>query len=293
MAIIAHGLVGISLVWDKILLKLPQTRDLVNYVFWLGFISILGLALIPFGFKWPALSIAALGVLTGILHLAAIYFYYAVLKAGEASETLAIMGGFSPIATMLIGEALLPKALGGWKLLGFAVLVSGSFVMFLSEELNLRKLLPGILLASGLFGLVNVLQKIVFNETAFVTGYVFFTFGTFLGAVFLLIRPSWRAEIFKSSGEAQPSARFWYFVNRFMSGLGSFLIFYAISLENPAVVDAIAGVRFVIIFLAVFLLTRLSPSILSEEFRGWVLVAKTAATLLITAGLVILGLENG
>src|SRR5438105_2593030 len=91
IAIIANGLIGISLVWDKVLLKQPETKNLVSFVFWLGAISIFGLLLAPFGFHWPKLSICILALGTGMLHLAAIWFYYAALKRGEASQTLAVM----------------------------------------------------------------------------------------------------------------------------------------------------------------------------------------------------------
>lgn len=122
IAIIAHSWIGISLVWDKVLLRKPETRNLLSYVFWLGFISIFGLALIPFGFHMPGWRIAALAFWTGVIHLLANYFYYAALKAGEASNTLAIMGGFSPIATALIAIPLLRNPLGHGMLLGFMFL---------------------------------------------------------------------------------------------------------------------------------------------------------------------------
>src|SRR5436309_735770 len=47
MAILAHSLIGVSLVWDKVLLRNPQTKNLPAYIFWLGAISIFGLALLP------------------------------------------------------------------------------------------------------------------------------------------------------------------------------------------------------------------------------------------------------
>lgn len=294
IAIIAHGLIGISLVWDKVLLRRPETRNLVSYVFWLGLISIFGLALIPFGFHLPAARVACLALAAGALHMAAIYFYYAALKAGEASQTLAIMGGFSPIATALIGIPLLKHPLGGTgALLGFALLTASGFLMFASEKVDLRKLLPLVLLASGLFGLVNVLQKVVFDETNFVSGYVFFTIGTFLGAAALLLRPRWRRQIFAESAKAEPRSRFWYFVNRFIDGVGSFLVFYAISRANPALVESITGVRYVIIFVGALAITHLRPAWLRENFTGWVLVGKTVATLLVVAGLLVLGRGRG
>ncbi len=99
IAIIAHGLIGISLVWDKVLLQRKGTQNLVSYVFWLGAISIFGLVLIPFGFKMPHPRVAGLGFAAGVLDLIASYFYVWALKSGEASEELAAMGGFAPVAT--------------------------------------------------------------------------------------------------------------------------------------------------------------------------------------------------
>lgn len=292
IAIIAHGLIGASLVWDKVLLRQPATRDLPSYVFWMGAISLFGVILIFFGFQMPALWVVLLAVFTGVLHLVAVWFYYAALKAGEASQTLAIMGGFSPVATALIGILLLRSAWSGESLIGFALMTAGGFVMFFSERMDLRKILPSVLIASGVFGLVNVLDKVVFDNTNFVTGYVFFTLGTFVAAMAMLVHPGWRKDIFTKSMQAEPRSRFWYFVNRFMDGVGSFLVFYAISLTNPALVDAITAVRYVIIFLGAYLLTQLRPVWLKENFQGMVLVGKGLATAMVIAGLVILALAG-
>ncbi len=293
VAITAHGLIGASLVWDKVLLERRETQNIFAYVFWLGAISIFGVLLMPFGFHTPSLSLAALAFGTGVLHLISVFFYYVALKRGEASQALAIMGGFSPVATALIATALLPTGVGSSSLLGFILLTAGGFVMFLSERFNLRRILMPVIFASASYGLVNVLQKMVFNQTNFVTGYVIFTLGTFAGALLLLVRSSWRGQIFRSSEEAEPRNRFWYFVNRFVSGVGSFLVFYAVSLANPAIVDAISGVRYALIFTGAYLLTRLRPQWLRENFTGWVLVGKVVATAIIVAGLVELGIHGG
>jgi drug/metabolite transporter (DMT)-like permease len=294
IAIIAHGLIGVSLIWDKVLLRRPETTNLPAYVFWLGFISIFGLLLIPFGFHLPDTDTIILAFATGVLHQAAIYFYYAALKGGEASQTLAIMGGFSPVATALIALPLLRHPLGGkGTLLGFILMVAGGFVMFFSEKVNLRRVLPAVLLASGLYGLVNVLQKMAFDRTNFVSGYVIFTLGTFVGSLALLLRPDWRRQIFEKSEQAEPRSRLWYFVNRFISGVGSFLVFYAISLTSPALVSAITGLRYVIIFIGAYGLTRVRPAWLRENFSGTALIGKGVATGLVVAGLVLLGIRSG
>jgi len=293
VAIIGHGLIGLSLLWDKILLKQPETRNLVSYVFWLGAISIFGLLLIPFGFELPSFKTALLAFTAGLCDLGATFFYYQALKAGEASQTLAIMGGFSPVATALIAIPLLKYPVGEGKLLGFALMTIGGFVMFFSEHLDISKIWVSVVAASGLFGLVNVLQKLAYNDANFVTAYVFFSLGTFAGAILLLVRRTWRKQIFTKSHAARPRSQFWYFVNRFTAGVGSFLVFFAISRENPAVVDAIAGVRYAVIFTGALAITKLRPRWLKEDFRGWALVGKSVATLLVVAGLVLLALAGG
>ncbi len=292
IAVVANGLIGVSLVWDKVLLQKKSTKNLLSYVFWLGAISVFGLVLLGFGFKMPNLKIAGIGFAAGILDLIAAYFYYAALKSGEASEALAAMGGFAPVATALIAIPLLNHPLGG-DLTGFVVMTLGGFVMFFAEKQPLGKMLPKIVLASVGFGLTADLQKIVFDNTNFVSGYVFFTLGTTAGAAAMLVPPSWRRQIFEHSEAAPPKSKFWYMVNRFLAGVGSFLVVFAVSRTTPALVSAIEGVRYVIIFLGAYGITRLRPSWFQEDFRTWSLIAKLTATLLVIAGLVLVGLHGG
>ena len=293
VAVTAHGLIGISLIWDKVLLKRRGTQNLPSYVFWLGAMSGLGVILVPFGYKAPPWTVMAVAFGAGLVHMAGVFFYYVALKRGEASETLAVVGGFSPVATAALSYALLSRQMTGPQLLGFALMTGGGFGMFFAENLRLRRLLLPVLLASGLLGLVNVLQKVAFDRTNFVTAYVWFTIGTFVGALCLLLPQTWRRQILHDSQERKPRSRFWYFVNRFVAGIGSFLIFYAISLTHPAIVDAISGVRYAIVFIGALLLTTLKPRWLKERFRGSELIVKTLATAAVVTGLVLVALSGG
>lgn len=291
LAVIAHGLIGISLVWDKVLLKRRETQNLLSFVFWLGAISVFGLILIAFGFKMPPWRYAGMAFAAGALDLIASFFYYSALKSGEASDELAAMGGFGPVATALISIPLLKAPVGG-ELPGFALMTAGGFLMFVAERSPLRKIIPKIALAAGGFGLMNVLQKIVFNHTNFVSGYVFFTLGTFIGSMALLVPPGWRRQIFQHSESAPPRSKFWYMFNRFLAGVGSFLVVMAVSRANPSLVQAISGVRYAIIFIGAYLITKFRPSWFQENFRGWVLVTKVSGTCLVIAGLVLVALHS-
>lgn len=290
IAIIAHFLIGASLVWDKILLKETKQQSVVNYVFWLGVISIFGCIVGVFGMKMPSISMLLVGLAAGFLDLIGTYFYYRALKSGEASQTLAIMGGFTPLATALIGMPFLHTALRGAAVWGFALMVAGGFFMFLSERISVPKIVPLVILAALFFGFSNIFQKLAFNALGFPTGFVFFSLGVFFCSLCLLGRRQWRAEIFADSKHTQPRSKIGYFTNRFISGVGAFLVALAISHAHPALVSAISGVRYATIFVGVFLLTKFKPQWLKESFSGWTLTAKTIATGLIIAGLAITGL---
>ena len=292
MAIFGHGLIGLSLVWDKVLLGRRTATNVVSYVFWMGAMGILAVALLPFGFEMPKANVAAIAFVAGVLDLIATYFYYAALKAGEASEELAVMGGFTPVATALISMPLLKQPIDGQSL-GFILLTLGGFVMFFADKSPKKKMLPRVLIASTAFGMADVLQKIAFNNSTFVTGYVFFTMGSFCGSLAMLVPPSWRKQIFERSKEAPPKRKLSYIANRFLAGVGAFLVVYAISRTSPAIVEAISGVRYAVIFSASLAITLIRPDWLKEGFSGWVLAAKLTATGLVIAGLAVIGLRGG
>lgn len=292
IAIVAHGLIGVSLVWDKVLLQRKEMQSLASYVFWLGAISIFGLLLIPFGFHLPPWKIAALALVAGFCDLLATWFYYAALKAGEASEELAAMGGFMPLATVLLSIPLLGVHLHGGQFIGFIVMTLGGFVMFFAEKLPLSRMLPRIIAASLLFGLTDVLQKLAFNGAKFVSGYVFFTIGTFLGAMALLLRPTWRRQIFRTSEQAPPRSKAGYMANRFVAGVGSFLVVFAVSRTSPSMVEAISGVRYALIFVLAWMITRWRPSWFREDFTRRALLIKGLGTALVVAGLILAGLQG-
>lgn len=286
VAVLAHFIVALTLVWDKIMLEDKQTQSIIGYVFWFGILSAFGPLLAFSGMKLPDLSIAALAFASGGLYVVSNYFYFVALSRGESSQSVPIMGGLSPVATALIGIPLLHVTLSGRAFGGFSLLVAGSLLMSFTSKSNLRAVLPFALLSAGLFGLTNVGQKIAFDHAGFLAGYVFFTSGVFVFSVAFLLQPEWRHDIAAQIQTMRPGIRRSYFTNRCVERVGSLLIFFAISRTNPAMVEALGGLRYAVVFLAAFFITKYKPQWLRELFSPRALALKSIATASVIVGLV-------
>ena len=68
---------------------------------------------------------------------------------------------------------------------------------------------------------------------------------------------------------------------------------YAISRTSPAIVEAISGVRYAVIFVGALAISHIRPDLLKETFSGWVLAAKLTATGLVITGLAVIGFGGG
>lgn len=82
-------------------------------------------------------------------------------------------------------------------------------------------------------------------------------------------------------------------MNRFVAGVGSFLVVFAVSRTSPSMVEAISGVRYVIIFVGAYAITKMRPSWFREDFRRRALIIKVLGTGLVVAGLILVGLHGG
>ncbi len=293
-ALLGQLFLGLSLVIDKILLdQKPKKDQVLSYIFWIGLLNFVGLLFAPFGFAVPSTTTILLSLLAGAIFLASLATYYIALAKGGVSSTLAIIGGFAPIATYLIAGFFSFSPFNVAEGIAFALLVIGGLILFFTEKIDFKKIFLWIILASLFIGLADVSQKLTFNTANFVTVFVLMKLFTGMIALGLLMIPSLRKKILTSSIDTSHKYRILYFLNRALSGASSFLIFYGISLEaQPALIESLSGVRFALIFLIAFAVSKIKPSWLNEKFHGWVLAGKIVATILILLGLLGLGLQK-
>ncbi len=293
-AALAQILLAISLVADKIFISAHGRNEptrthgpsAVTYVFWIGILNIFGFAIGVFGLNLPSLELLLLALAAGIAFIASLLFYYLALEHGEASQHLAIVGGFAPIATLLIGFGLSLSPLASTELIAFAFLAVGGLIMFATDSSQRPKVIGWVLLASVTTGISNILSKLVFDEAGFVTGFVLIKAGAVIASLALLIPPQFRATITHHTERAPLHHKGLYFMNRALAGVASFLILYAMSQAHPALVEAINGFRYAIIFLLVLCATLFLPRLLTERMSGKIIAAKILGTLTIILGLV-------
>ena len=285
IALAAQIILGTSAVFDKFLLK-RKFFDPFVYTFWLGIFGAFVIFFLPFGLKVVSLSLIGVSFLTGAIFIISMFFLYLSLDKGEASKTLPFIGAFSPIFTLLLGYFLITSNFDLVDALGFLLLIAGGLVFFLIEHKEIRTKLIFYAVLSALFlGFSNVLTKFVFERTNFITGFFWIKIGGVIFVLLLLALPNLRENIFHSHRKSSISHKYLYFGNRVYAGLGSILIYGAINLAHPALVESTQSFKYAVIFLASWIL-------LKEHFKGKVLAGKVVATVLIILGLTWLGMAN-
>jgi len=282
ITIAASVVLGTSAVFDKMLLRRPYYNPWA-YAFWIGVLSILSIVLIPFGFASLPFKLIFFAVFTGAVFLAAIFFFVWALREGEVSTALPVIGGLAPIFTLVVSSVLLKSNLGISYFAGFLFLVGGGIILLGIEEKEIRwKVFWLSLVSAALFGFSNVMKKMVFDQSPFITGFIWMNIGGVALALAAFLWPGIKKKIFVSVSESNAANKLLYLANRAWSAVGSFLIYLAIAQGHPALVDAGQGLKYVIIIFAAWFLLR-------ERFFGKILFWKLLATALIIFGLLWLG----
>ena len=285
ISLIAQFILGTSAVFDKLLLKKSYPNP-VGYAFWAGVLGFASVLLLPFGFGAVSLETIGLALWGGCVFLWALLFFYWALHSEEASSVVLAVGGLSPLATFLFSLLLTGHTWETYELIGFILLVCGSIFLAGTAEHSLR-LRVGILIGISalLFGYANVITKQVFSDTSFITGFFLLKAGGVLAALSLLLYPPWRTAILSHKKQDEFHNKAGYMANRAYAGIGSLLLFYAFSLGTTFLVDAMQSVRFLFLFLGGWLL-------LGERFYGRILFLKAAAFVVISLGIIMVGIGD-
>lgn len=291
IAIVAYALNALSILVAKAQLSSSIPNPL-SYAFFSGILQLVALFLIPFGFSLDfSLNVTILSLASGITFVMATLYLMQSIKDNEASVAGPVVGGLNPLFALILGSLLLNQALTSTQTISILVLVAGAGVLtgsFWVRRLYFdRRLL--VLIASGaLYGLSYVFLREIFLQTSFINGLVLTRVAAGLFSISLLAVPVFRRQIFiKPKGGTRQTGVI-FLAGQLAGGISSFLIFYAVSLANSALVNSFFGVQYLVIMAAALLLAKRAPQLLDEQLSLLTIFQKIAGALIMSLGLYLL-----
>ncbi|MCD6149900.1 EamA family transporter [bacterium] len=297
-AIAAYFLLALSYVLDKFLLADRIPKPAV-YAFYVALLSAASLTLIPFGFYWQGIYWMALSLLSGVIFIYALLFYYQALKRNEVSRVAPLIGSIVPTATFLIAAVFLNERLTVENLGGFIFLVGGGFLISFDLPLRSRKIFKGFYysLASGiLFAIAYSFFKYVYGNGEFINGFIWTRLGLLAGGLSLFAFPAFRKSIvssfrglFKRSKKIRRRRNMatiaLFILNKIFGGSSSILVNYAIFLGSVSLVQAVSSLQFVFVLMLVAAVSVRYPRMFNEKLYFWDWAQKIGAVVMIAAGI--------
>lgn len=294
-ALAAYLLFSAATLTDKYLLARP-IPDAKVYAFYTGVLGLAAFIFAPLGFQVPHPAIIFLGIFAGIIFIFALFLFFSTLKTGEVSRIGISLGGLIPLFTLLftyIGTGGLPHAV---EFFAFILLVAGSFIVAFDKYArllcNLQNL--GLVVASSfLFGFYFFIAKFLFTVQPFISAFIWIKVGGALFALLFLFSPKVRKILFEHKKSPPKKAGRIFVVKNAAGGVGALLLHLAISMarvSEVAIVNALAGTQFALVFLGAVFLTKRAPGIVKEKISREAMAVKLAGTSLVMLGIILLAL---
>lgn len=301
IAISAYFFLALVAIIDKKLLtnRIPEP---ISYAFYVGLLNVVTLVLIPFGFTMLDAPLVLFALSAGIAFVIGIYFLYSTLRLSEASRALPLIGAATPLFILFFSTVITKTHLTIHELSAIGLFIAGGLLLSIKQnhsaplfkisrhDISIKIVVPGIL-AAFFFASSLFLTEEVFNQTDFISGFIWMRIGNVLAALFILLLPTARKIIFNTSRHLAPSSKKIFLVNQFMGGTGNLLLNIAIFLGPVAVINAMQGIQYFFIFLLALFFTSFYPRIIRESFSPRILSGKLAGIFLIVLGFIFLFLQ--
>lgn len=290
ISILAYALQGVSVLIAKAQLETSLPRP-IAYAFYGTISQLLAILLIPFGFTWDFSSLVLTqSFLAGITFFIAVVLMMQGIKDNEASVAGPVIGALNPLFALIIGWIFLGQVLTANQTWAVVVLIIGAVILTLNNWIKGIKTFKynflTLVLSGALYGLSYVFLREVFLHTSFINGLVLSRIAVGICALTLLTLPSWRTQIFsKPKKENVEKTSLVFVVGQIAAGISNLLIFYAVSLANPAIVNSFFGIQYIIILIAAILLFKKHPKLLDEDTSKKTISLKIVGILILSCGL--------
>lgn len=293
IAILAYALNGGSIIIDKILLNKALPNPFI-YTFYISILGLLALFLLPFGVTFQSLPII-LAIFSGIFFVFGLLTTFQALIKSEASVVGPVVGSLNPVFTLILGSIFLAEVLSPSQTMAFFVIIFGALILTLNQLLanfKFNKQLLLMVLSGFMFAISYILLRQSFIASNFLTGLIFSRVGAGAFVILFLLFPKIKAQIFiskLSQNHFKNPTTILLFMGQFIGAASGLLINFAVSLANPALVNALFGVQYLVILgVAIFLAHEHQAKLLGENLQKWVILQKIAGAGVLSWGVYLL-----
>lgn len=257
----------------------------------LVFTALIGLVMLPFILYWqPAvLALAWRDILviafSGVLYMAAMYFYLQALQTNEASVVAPFFQA-GPLFAYGLAYLVLGETLTRIQLAGGALIVGGGLLLSLHPAGGRVRLRLVLLMLACAF--IMAVSSVIFKAFAVKDEFWTTTFWTYLGEAlygfWLLALPGPRRQFLALMRRNTGAVVSVNAVNELINLGGSLGMRYAVLLAPLSLVQAIGSTTTLFVFLFGVLLSLFLPKLGREDLSGRNLLQKGGSALLIVAG---------
>ena len=289
LALFGYLLLAVVSVLDKFILSKSVATPAV-YTFYSTIFMLAVLLAVPFGVGVLHGQAWGWAVVSGVSFGFGLHTMFLAVKRGEASHVSPFIGAVTAIATFALSALLFRERLTAVELIGLGTLIVASVILSLEKTRTAHGIHRGYAWAAAagvLFAVSHVAAKYLYELYPFVTGFVWSRAAIGLVGVFLLFFPSVRRSFARRRRSKQASDHRVSIVvaNKVLSVVAVVVLQLAIALGSVTIVNALAGLQFVLMFLFIYALTKAAPKILKEYFTRRELIVESFAMLLVTIGL--------
>ncbi len=297
LSILGYATKAVPTIVDKALFHTKVVKHPGTYAVAVSAIGGLVVLLAPFALTWPTWHIVVFALASGVTFTLATLFFFSALQHADASRVTPFIGAAISITTAALAYFTLNERLVTHQVVAFLLLVAGGILV--TRGSGRGQGLRGVaiyqaLLAAALFAISLVLGKAAFDRMpgAFLSAIIWMRIGSFVaGGVLLLVIPHLWKELRGTASGAVPKKAKWAFLGGQISGaISGLLIYGAIALGTPTLVNAMQGMEYVFVLVFSYVLLQFHPRLTGERFTRAALPGLLTAVSLIGAGLVLLSL---
>jgi len=309
LALGAHAGNALVFVVDKSLLNKGDSKlgRPLNYTFYSAVLAGAAIIILPFSYSPITSFVLQWGMLAGLLHIVALWFFFNALKAGESTRVVPIAGSAVPLFTLVFGVTFLGEIFVAKQLVAVALLIIGGAALSISVSgvKGLRGKAMIWALISGLFfaGHFATMKFVYDGGQPFLATFVYSRVIEAVLALLIFLPPRVLSRLFPRPTPLRSSRSFagqaarskvgvvnaGVFVANKVLAAGAFMLQnYAISLGSVTVVNALQGTQYIFLLLLAAAVSIWWPKLFQEELKRVAVGQKIVGIALISLGLIFL-----